>query len=892
MATEYQLMKDYADLGEKLGFEGTGLQSFIDGLLTQERNRRAEVREAEKEAREAEKQARAAEAENLRMQLQIEQLRSQRANADSSTVVTSVVPKPKLPKFDECVDDVDAYLDRFERFATSNQWPRDNWANNLSPLLTGKALQAYVSLSVADSNDYDVVKKNILLRYSLTEEGYRQKFRDTCPERSETVVQFSSRMCLYFERWIDIAGISKEYGDLKDLILREQFLRKCKPDLRMFLKERTPKSLKDMISLTEQYMAAHGGSMWIAVKTQKNKSEMRESSPSKQERVSSYVSQDAKGERLCFLCHKPGHLAKNCPTFVKAQKSKKTEDKTAACVEQRNAELIQQSIPSLASSGVISEGLTPNIGYIGNRRVDVLRDNGCTGVIVREELVSREQFTGDVKRCLLIDNTVRICPVAKIFVNTPYYIGEVEASCMKNPIYDLIIGNIAGVSDKPCEVCLDYNISGITEVKNVIKSGDNVHKLPLENVNVTDKSTAPVYSSNNENNNVILGSSESIINDEQVTVEQDELPFAMVLPDMNSVDYEIVGAVETRSKKRVKSLRALNVEKDSNYNIDPITPNEQEADISIMKFLQHCKLSKDSCTTVVKHKGLWYRQIEKQEGTLKQLLVPLSRRVKILRLAHESLMGGHMGINKTVNRILTCFYWPGLVSDVKKWCRTCDVCQRTIPKGRVSKIPLGKMPLMSSPFQTVAIDLVGPITPMSSQGNRYIMTYVDYATRWPEAIPLPDITTERVADALIGIFSRLGFPSEILSDRGSQFTSTLMNEICRLINVKQSFTTPYHPMSNGLNERFNGTLKSLLKKMCRDRPNDWDRYVNAVLFAYREMPHASTGFSPFELLYGRKVKGPLGILRDLWIGEVEQGEVHNTYTYVMELRNKLEETCE
>ena len=77
-----------------------------------------------------------------------------------------------------------------------------------------------------------------------------------------------------------------------------------------------------------------------------------------------------------------------------------------------------------------------------------------------------------------------------------------------------------------------------------------------------------------------------------------------------------------------------------------------------------------------------------------------------------------MGINKTVNRILACFYWPGLVSDVKKWCRTCDVCQRTIPKGRVNKVPLGKMPLMSSPFQTVAIDLVGPITSISFQGNR------------------------------------------------------------------------------------------------------------------------------------------------------------------------------
>ena len=233
MPTEYQLMKDYADLGERLGFQGEDFQAFINNLFREEKNKRAEAREAEKEAREAAKEAReaekeareaekearqaelAAQTENLRIQLQIEELRAQQGNAGHPTVASSVVPKPKLPKFDESVDDVDAYLDRFERFATSNQWPRDEWAVNLSPLLAGKALQAYVSLSVADSSNYDILKKNILLRYSLTEEGYRQKFRDTCPEKGETVVQFSSRMCLYFERWIEFAGINQEYCRIK-----------------------------------------------------------------------------------------------------------------------------------------------------------------------------------------------------------------------------------------------------------------------------------------------------------------------------------------------------------------------------------------------------------------------------------------------------------------------------------------------------------------------------------------------------------------------------------------------------------------------------------------------------------------------------------------------------
>ncbi|XP_060567436.1 uncharacterized protein LOC132726182 [Ruditapes philippinarum] len=133
---------------------------------------------------------------------------------------------------------------------------------------------------------------------------------------------------------------------------------------------------------------------------------------------------------------------------------------------------------------------------------------------------------------------------------------------------------------------------------------------------------------------------------------------------------------------------------------------------------------------------------------------------------------------------------------------------------------------------------------------------VDYATRYPEAVALPRIEIENIADALLDIFARVGFPSEILNDRGSQFTTQLMEEVCRLVSLKQLFTTPYNPKCSGLCERMNGILKRMLKKMCQERPKDYDRYLSAVLFAYREVPQSSTGFSPFELLYGRILEVP------------------------------------
>ena len=145
-----------------------------------------------------------------------------------------------------------------------------------------------------------------------------------------------------------------------------------------------------------------------------------------------------------------------------------------------------------------------------------------------------------------------------------------------------------------------------------------------------------------------------------------------------------------------------------------------------------------------------------------------------------------------------------------------------------------------------------------------MLTLVDYATRYPEAVALAKIGTETVAEALLGIFARVGFPQEILSDNGTQFVSQVMQEVARLISVKQLFSSPYHPMANGLCERFNGTLKKMLLRLCSEQPREWDRYLEPLLFAYREIPQESTGYSPFELLYGRTVRGPMAILRELW----------------------------
>lgn len=162
----------------------------------------------------------------------------------------------------------------------------------------------------------------------------------------------------------------------------------------------------------------------------------------------------------------------------------------------------------------------------------------------------------------------------------------------------------------------------------------------------------------------------------------------------------------------------------------------------------------------------------------------------------------------------------------------------------------------------------------------------DYATRYPEAIPLKTIDAECIAEELVTLFSRVGIPNEILTDQGSNFTSQLLKEIYRLLQVHPIRTTPYHPQTDGLVERFNRTLMSMLRKAAIVEGKDWDKLIPYLLFAYREVPQASTGFAPFELLYGRPVRGPLDILRESW--EAEERSEESVVSHVISIRAKLE----
>ena len=231
---------------------------------------------------------------------------------------------------------------------------------------------------------------------------------------------------------------------------------------------------------------------------------------------------------------------------------------------------------------------------------------------------------------------------------------------------------------------------------------------------------------------------------------------------------------------------------------------EQRNDVSLKKVRELAKgpvnISRNAY--FYEKNNILYRAFQdKSDGVVNQIVVPVKYRRQLMQVAHDIPFGGHMGNRKTRKSLLQNFFWPGMFKDIAEYCRSCPQCQRSVAKGKARKARLISIPPICEQFARVGIDIVGPLN-RTQRGHRYILTLLDYGTKYPEAIPLKSIDTATVAEALLGIFSRVGIPKEILSDQASNFTSALMQELCKLLHVKKLKNTPYHPEANGLVERF------------------------------------------------------------------------------------------
>ncbi|KAI2644391.1 Retrovirus-related Pol polyprotein from transposon 17.6 [Labeo rohita] len=260
--------------------------------------------------------------------------------------------------------------------------------------------------------------------------------------------------------------------------------------------------------------------------------------------------------------------------------------------------------------------------------------------------------------------------------------------------------------------------------------------------------------------------------------------------------------------------------------------------------------------------GLLYC-VAQWRGKVKELLVvPKTKTETLIEFAHAHPMAGHLGATNIIQRIRDRFHWPGPDAEVKRFCQACATCQRMSPK-LPPPSPLIPLPIIEVPFERIGMDLVGPL-PKSACGHEHVLVIVDYATQYPEAIPLRKAMAKNIAKELFLLCTRGGIPAEILTDQGTPFMSRLMADLCRWLQVKQLRTTVYHPQTDGL-----------------------DLMLPYVLFGIREVPQASTGFTPFELLFGRQPRGLLDIAREAW-EQQQPTPLRSVVEHVREMRERIE----
>ena len=287
--------------------------------------------------------------------------------------------------------------------------------------------------------------------------------------------------------------------------------------------------------------------------------------------------------------------------------------------------------------------------------------------------------------------------------------------------------------------------------------------------------------------------------------------------------------------------------------------------------------------------GLLFRSFENEKGDGQhlQLCVPRILRNEVLEFTHDIPSAGHLGSRRSKEVIKKRFYWPNWEPDVEIHCKNCRKCAERNDPPKKSRSPL-IVEQSGYPMERVAIDIIGPL-PKTNNGNRYILVAVDYFTRWPEAYAIPNQEARTIAQKLVDEWvCRYGVMQRLHTDQGRNFESDVFKEITDILGIKKTRTTPYHPQSDGMVERMNRTLKSILSKLVNERQDDWDMWLPQALLSYRSTVHSSTGFSPHLLMFGRETRLPIDLVAPT-ITEEAQG---TRSEFVESMKKRFERTYE
>jgi len=313
------------------------------------------------------------------------------------------------------------------------------------------------------------------------------------------------------------------------------------------------------------------------------------------------------------------------------------------------------------------------------------------------------------------------------------------------------------------------------------------------------------------------------------------------------------------SRQAIDSIKWDNQSLKINQRSDPILEaiinylyNRQVPSTTVMQSM--VKIHANDC--FMENDLLW-RRLKRQGDTAHVVLfVPEAMKMDILTEAHGGQFTGHDGIFKTKERILMCYYWPGMDKDVNEFIKRCVRCQQRAKVTTRPHTELQPLPQCSAPNQRIHADLFGPLK-TSGSGKKYILCITDAFTKYVELVALPDKEAETVSHAIFNRWiCRYGSPLQVTTDGGKEFCAKLSDQLYKLMDIDHLTTSPYHPQCNSQVEIVNKTIAKYLSSFVDQTTLDWEIYLPPLMFSYNTSMHSTTKFTPYFLTFGQKARAP------------------------------------
>lgn len=538
------------------------------------------------------------------------------------------------------------------------------------------------------------MKTTILQAYSVTPDSYRQQFRNLKKGVDQTFTEFAQELKRLFKKWLD-ATETTTFDQLINLLALEQFKSRLPFFLLRHIEERGEKDVIGAAGLADAHhllvQSLNGGETHKFVRTSSDVSfkPNKQRTPQNQGAVSLY----------CTCCRKPGHVIQNCknPNCKVSKVSAVNPQSPVKPVLSVNTQADSDIFEPYRREGKVSLPNTPN-----SYHVNFLRDTGAAMSIIQPKCIPNIEtaYTGEKVAAAALGARVP-CPVAKVYVNSHMYTGELKVMVTDQPFerpnVQILLGNevrgsqmiqVPLVVDEPVELG-EANDPEVFPVCAVTRAQARNQSRPT-----------PSMPSDNLYNNII------------------------------SKD----GLIEAQNSDPSLAIIRHSVAEDKMSK----TPYFYQSEGVLMRVYRPPHLL-PSDTWAETH----------------QVVVPESVREQVIKVAHDG-QAGHLGMKKTYSKIMSYFFWPGMRKQVSDYIRSSHVCQVVgKPNQVIPQAPLNPIPVPSEPFTKVIIDCVGPL-PKTKKGNEYLLTIIDPTTRYPEAIPLRNILAKNIVKHLLHFFHVCG----------------------------------------------------------------------------------------------------------------------------------------